>query len=435
MGFQKKTKMVAPLFQAIGAVATINSQAITVTARNAAGLVTECYGTVTITDAGAGYAKGCRYVKTDGGVATTLFINEGSTSSCDFNAMETSASSVTGVTAGTGLTGGGSEGSVTVNAGAGRGVAVRADAIDVAIDVYNNTGGTLAVGTLVYLTGFTTTNGVTVAKADADAGLKATHVVADAILNNAAGVVYPVATVTGLATNGTTIGDPVYMDATTAGAFVFSAPTGADQMVQIVGVVKVVHASTGEIVFFPGADRVTKLPTSAIQDSAVTATQLASNAVTTAKILDANVTEPKVVGSVGVGGLFVKKHALVVYDFAVDGGVVGAIPLTGSPTIPDNAVVHVESYDVLTTVTTAGADAGTLTLGFPTDGDLFTAIAVSDGSNPWDAGVFVKGTGALVDASQTPKKLTGARTFILTAGGQAITAGKVVFQVSYWISQ
>lgn len=435
MGFQKKTKMVAPLFQAIGAVTTINSQSITVTGRNSAGLVTECYGTVTVTDGGAGYAKGCRYTKTDGGVATTFFINEGSTSSCDFNAMETSASTITGVTAGTGLTGGGTEGSVTVNAAAGRGVAVRADAIDVGVDVYNNTGGTLAAGTLVQLTSFTTTNGVVVVKADADAGLRATHVVVEAINNNTAGVVYPVATVTGLATNGQTIGDKVYLDATTAGAFVFSAPTGADQISQVVGVVKVVHASTGEIVFFPGSAQIEKIATSMLQDTAVSAAKLASDAVTTAKILDANVTEPKVVGSAGVGGLFVKKHALVVYDFAVDGGVAGAIPLTGSPTIPDNAVVHVESYEVLTTVATAGADAGTLTLGFPTDGDLFTAIAVSDGSNPWDAGVFVQGLGALVVASQTPKKLTGARTFILTAGGQNITAGKVVFQVSYWISQ
>ncbi len=101
--------------QTVGKVVTINSQSIRVLDRDASGLVLRCTGTVTITDAGAGYAKGCQYIKTDGGVATTYFINEGSTSSCDFNAMETSASTITAVVAGSALTGGGTEGSVTLN--------------------------------------------------------------------------------------------------------------------------------------------------------------------------------------------------------------------------------------------------------------------------------------------------------------------------------
>lgn len=297
--FKKKGTIVADQFKAIGAVVTINSQSIEVLERDDAGNVLKCRGTVTVTDGGAGYAKGCVYIKTDGSTATTFFVNEGSTSSCDFNAMETSASTVTGVTAGAGMTGGGTEGSLTldviagngvvVNAddvavGAGRGITVRSGATDVGVNVYNNVGSTLTAGTLVNLSGFTTTNGITVTKADADAGVQATHVVLDAITNNTAGVVYPVGLATAQNTGGRTIGDLVYVDATTAGAFTFTAPTGADQMVQVVGVVRVVDASVGTIEFFPGHSRITKIARSQIQTDAINSGLIANGAVTPAKL-------------------------------------------------------------------------------------------------------------------------------------------------------
>ena len=38
------------------------------------------------TDGDAGYAVGCIFIDTGGGVGTTLYVNEGSTTSCDFNA-------------------------------------------------------------------------------------------------------------------------------------------------------------------------------------------------------------------------------------------------------------------------------------------------------------------------------------------------------------
>jgi len=39
------------------------------------------------TDAASGYAKGCIFIDTDGGVGTVFYVNEGSETSCDFNAM------------------------------------------------------------------------------------------------------------------------------------------------------------------------------------------------------------------------------------------------------------------------------------------------------------------------------------------------------------
>lgn len=97
MGVNRKRGTLAPdQIQIIGQTTTINSQSVVVTARNATGKVSDCYGTVTITDGGAGYAKGCIYTKTDGSGGTTFFINEGSTSSCDFNALQTANSGIAG---------------------------------------------------------------------------------------------------------------------------------------------------------------------------------------------------------------------------------------------------------------------------------------------------------------------------------------------------
>lgn len=334
---KKRGSWVVNELRAVGTSFTINSQSVKVTARDASGNVSECNGTVTITDGGAGYAKGCRYTKTDGAVASTLFINEGSSSSCDFNAMETSASTVTGVTAGKGLTGGGSEGSVTLNLG---------------VTVYNNLGSTLTPGTLVRLSGYTSTNGITVAKADADALAYATHVVVDAITNNTAGVVYPVAVVTGLATNGTSIGDAVYLDATTAGGFTFSAPSGADQFVQVVGYVKVVHASTGEIAFNPGFS-LKKAGTSLLQDSAITTAKIAANAVTPTKLgteTASNVTRGSVLAATIMGAPL---KALMT----------GAA--TAAVSIPAGGVV----IDVLVSVNTPSGGAGNFDVGVDAGAD------------------------------------------------------------------
>lgn len=152
------------------------------------------------------------------------------------------------------------------------------------------------------------------------------------------------------------------------------------------------------------------------------AVTIAAGAVTNAKVLDSS----------GVGALSVPKSAQVLYDFSVVGGAQGPIALTGSPTIPDNAVVWLESYDVITTCTSA-TDAATLKLSFETDGDITTALAISNGANPWDLGVFVVAQGAL--ANPLPKKLTAARApGLVVAGGENLTAGKIVFNLRYYVT-
>lgn len=47
----------------------------------------QAYGTVVPTDGTAGYLTGCLFAHTDGGAGTSLYVNEGSATSCDFNAL------------------------------------------------------------------------------------------------------------------------------------------------------------------------------------------------------------------------------------------------------------------------------------------------------------------------------------------------------------
>lgn len=115
-----------------GYTENIGGTSVTVLDKDADNNLIKGKGATVPTDTQAGYAKGCQFIKTDGGVATTTYINEGSNTSCDFNAVESAASTVTGVTAGAGMTGGGTEGTVTLNVINTDGkITVGADTIDV----------------------------------------------------------------------------------------------------------------------------------------------------------------------------------------------------------------------------------------------------------------------------------------------------------------
>lgn len=129
-----------------------------------------------------------------------------------------------------------------------------------------------------------------------------------------------------------------------------------------------------------------------------------------------------------VDGLANIRVARATYDFAEHGGAIGTISL--GVTIPDNAIIIGGMYDVVTTFQTAGADAGTIALTTGQGaGDLVAAIAVSDGSNPWDAGMFE--IVPKVENVATFIKTTAARTLSAVVAGQAVTAGKLVLFVHY----
>lgn len=125
----------------------------------------------------------------------------------------------------------------------------------------------------------------------------------------------------------------------------------------------------------------------------------------------------------------VVKTARATYDFDVDGGAISAIGLGVS--LPDNAVVLGGMVDVETTLTTAGADAGTIAISVEGADDIVLAIAVSDGSNPWDAGgqdIIPDGTGS------ARVKTTQTREVTATIAGQVVTAGKFTVFLNYTVS-
>lgn len=130
----------------------------------------------------------------------------------------------------------------------------------------------------------------------------------------------------------------------------------------------------------------------------------------------------------GAEGLHRKMVAVARYDFAVDGGAIGDI--ASGVSIPDNAIICGGFVDVDQTCTTAGADAGTMAIKAQGANDIVSAIAVSDGTNPWGAGLH-----AIIPKGNTPEstgiKLTAAREITFTIATQAFTAGKFTVFLEY----
>ncbi len=115
--------------------------------------------------------------------------------------------------------------------------------------------------------------------------------------------------------------------------------------------------------------------------------------------------------------------------------------------IPTKAIITKAWVDVVTTFTSA-TDAATIALKIQGTGDLVAAIAISDASNVWDAGVHgalpgsyaeatVAGDTAILDAARNAAsfiKLTAVREVIATVAVEALTAGKANIFIEYVLS-
>lgn len=123
-------------------------------------------------------------------------------------------------------------------------------------------------------------------------------------------------------------------------------------------------------------------------------------------------------------------------------------PNAGSLQIPAGAIITDVLVDVETTCETASADAGTAALGYTgATGAFVAAIAVSDASNVWDAGVkgslvgsFALDGNALTavgmkDAKAATLIKVGASNvdLLLTTAVQDFTEGTVSVYVKYLI--
>lgn len=120
------------------------------------------------------------------------------------------------------------------------------------------------------------------------------------------------------------------------------------------------------------------------------------------------------------------KIATLVFD-ATGGKAVGTHTLLG-PSLPSGAVIVHRDYYVITTFTSA-TDAGTIALGVTTQDDdcLKTAVAISNGANPWDQGAFLPAPPAAALLA------TAERTFCAVVAVEALTAGKLVLNVGYHV--
>lgn len=204
-------------------------------------------------DGDSGYAKGCMFIVSGGTINTTMYVNDGDATTADFNTALGGTGDLTAITTdGVGLVGGGTSGAISPKLG---------------ITVKNATGGTLTKGTLVRVSGYS--GGYLITKADADAGLRATYILTADILDTASGTAYAVSLVTSIDTSAGSVGDPLYLSAT-AGEYTVTAPSGADQIVQRVGIIVTSHATTGSALFFPSITVNEKVGTSNLQDASVT---------------------------------------------------------------------------------------------------------------------------------------------------------------------
>ena len=113
--------------------------------------------------------------------------------------------------------------------------------------------------------------------------------------------------------------------------------------------------------------------------------------------------------------------------------------------IPDNAIITNFWFDVITTFTSA-TDAGTIAMMTEGAADCLVAIAISDASNVFDAGMHhgIPGSyalgadaahdtalevGALIAGSYL--KMTSENEIVCTVAVEALTAGKLVIYVEY----
>ena len=134
------------------------------------------------------------------------------------------------------------------------------------------------------------------------------------------------------------------------------------------------------------------------------------------------------------GGGYVKSYAKAI----VDATALASGANTFSVSIPDNAIIVNSLIDVTTTVADDGTDASTIGIGVETvtagSEDIVNAIAISDGTNPWDAGIKA---GVPVSAA-TAVKTTGVKNItvnVVFSGATEFSAGAFDVYVEYFIGE
>lgn len=101
--------------------------------------------------------------------------------------------------------------------------------------------------------------------------------------------------------------------------------------------------------------------------------------------------------------------------------------------LPDNAIVTGMWYEVITTFTSA-TDAATIALHVQSANDLVSAVAISNGGNPWDAALPVEGV-PKIETTSTWIKTSAVREITATVASEALTAGVLYVFIEYIVSE
>lgn len=166
-----------------------------------------------------------------------------------------------------------------------------------------------------------------------------------------------------------------------------------------------------------------------LADNAVGGEHVQDNAVDSEHYTDGSVDEEHLQVPT-TDGLGAYRIARATYDFAVDGGTVGAIGL--GTTLPDNAIVVGGFIDVLTTLESSG-DSATIAISVEGADDIVFAIAIDNVADAWDAGFQ-----AIIPKANTPEstgvKTASAQEITATIAVEDTTAGKFVVWLFYVVS-
>jgi hypothetical protein len=127
----------------------------------------------------------------------------------------------------------------------------------------------------------------------------------------------------------------------------------------------------------------------------------------------------------GAGGLGAVGNAKMTYDFAVDGGAIGPITPTNSPTLPIGAIILGGTIDITTPLTSSGA--ATIAVGLGT-GAQVAALKAATAVASYTAGQMAV---IPVFTAATYVKVAAATALTLTVAAFALTAGKFDVNVVY----
>lgn len=226
--------------------------------------------------------------------------------------------------------------------------------------VYNDSGGQIDNGTVVYLTGVDSGT-PTIGKADASDKVKALAVhgvVTEDIANSSFGYVTTVGKVRGLNTSGLSFTGPIYLEDTVSGAMTSTRP-GAGDVVVVVGGLMVQDGSAGIVLINIGYQLMRTVST---RDYSFTSNGIGTGVYYRggyydAAAADANLDEGTTTQVHGSANVAYAAHAFAVFGGAgsVDTGQVG-LRVTGTSINDDGVRTATDSQDITDDITSVSTD-------------------------------------------------------------------------------